>query len=86
MGGEGIPKNNIVYSEYILQCLDGEKLFSNAEHSSSRCFDTGAIRWLKNKELQEKVLLSSYDTYTNIDTDRRQLAFLFDAMSLYLAE
>ena len=85
IGGE-IPENDIVYGEFIMQCLEGDKLFSNAEHSSNRCFDTGAIRWIKNKELQKRVLLSSYDVYANSETDRRQLAFLFDAMSLYLVE
>ena len=74
------------YNNYINSCIKDYIIFSYANHSSRRCFDTGAIKWITDKNLQEKVLLKSFDIYFNSDTDERQLSFLLDALSLYIAK
>lgn len=85
-GGRGLPEDDKVYRGYIARCVDGNNnLYSSAEHVARRCFDTGAIRWLSDRSLQKQVIITSYNTYMNEDTDCRQLAFLLDAMSYYLS-
>ena len=82
--GKEIIYNNPVYTQYIEQCISGTEIYSFPDHSTSRCFDVGAIQWVSDKSIQKQLLANAYIKYSNENTDLRQLAFLLNAFSQYL--
>lgn len=81
---KGNEKLDDAYNAYINQRIMNGHLYSYPDHEYSRCFDSGAIRWVDEGDMQKQLLLSAYNTYVIDDADKRQLAFLLDAMSIYL--
>ena len=74
------------YTDYIAACVDDSFIYSTPEHSSDRCFNTDAVRWLNNRDLEGEILLNSCEKYFNDKTDIRQLAFLFNAIGRFIAD
>lgn len=79
------PLKDVNFTTFIEKCVKGNIIYRMPDHKEYRCFDTGAIRWILDKNKQRKILLKSFDLYYNTDTDRRQLTFLLDAFSLYIS-
>ena len=82
---KGKPLNDNNYTSYVDKCIKDNMIYSTPEFLSERCFNTGAIRWILNKDVQRDVLMKSYDVYFNLDTNKRQLSFLLDAFSIFIA-
>lgn len=78
--------NDKNYTLYINQCVKDNMIYSTPQYTSNRCFNTGAIRWIENRDKQKDILFKSFDIYVNSNIEKRQLAFLLDAISIYLSK
>ena len=84
--GKGIPADGQLYTGFIYKCLNDNTIYRYPDYKTCRCFETGAIRWIKDRSVQKDLLISAYEQYVGTDDiPYRQLAFLFDSMSLYIS-